>query len=51
MKNSQDGFEIAEKDLQLRGGGEVMGTKQYGAEEFKFFNLKYYVRHRLLKYF
>ncbi len=40
MKNSQDGFEIAEKDLQLRGGGEVMGTKQYGAEEFKFFNFQ-----------
>ena len=38
IKKSQNGFEIAEKDLELRGSGEIMGTKQYGAEDFKFFD-------------
>ena len=43
MKSSQNGFEIAEKDLELRGGGEIMGTRQYGAEEFKFFNYQFHL--------
>jgi ATP-dependent DNA helicase RecG len=30
LRESQDGFVIAEKDLQLRGPGEVLGTKQTG---------------------
>jgi RecG-like helicase len=28
MKETNDGFVIAEKDLELRGPGEVMGTRQ-----------------------
>lgn len=35
MKHSEDGFEIAEKDLELRGGGEILGTKQSGFTMFK----------------
>ena len=31
LRDSSDGFEIAEKDLQLRGPGEVLGTRQTGA--------------------
>jgi ATP-dependent DNA helicase RecG len=30
MKNSNDGFFIAEEDLRLRGAGEILGTKQSG---------------------
>ena len=33
---SVDGFELAEKDLELRGPGEVFGTRQSGIEEMKF---------------
>ncbi|MDG6894727.1 ATP-dependent DNA helicase RecG [Volucribacter amazonae] len=39
MRDSQDGFVIAEKDLQIRGAGEVLGTKQTGMAEFKVANL------------
>lgn len=36
MRKTEDGFEIAEKDLELRGGGEILGTRQSGFCEFKF---------------
>lgn len=39
LRDSNDGFEIAEKDLQLRGPGEVMGTRQTGAVQFKIADL------------
>ena len=35
MRQTEDGFLIAEKDLELRGGGEILGTKQSGFDEFK----------------
>ncbi len=34
MRETCDGFIIAEKDLQLRGAGEVLGTRQTGYREF-----------------
>ena len=36
---STDGFEIAEKDLQLRGIGDFFGTRQHGIPEMKIANL------------
>jgi ATP-dependent DNA helicase RecG len=35
MRSTEDGFLIAEKDLELRGGGEVLGARQSGAPEFR----------------
>ena len=35
MENTEDGFLIAEKDLELRGGGEVMGARQSGTPGFR----------------
>ena len=34
MRETQDGFRLAEEDLQLRGGGELLGTRQSGEEAF-----------------
>lgn len=39
MESTNDGFEIAEIDLQLRGPGDVMGMRQSGFPEFKFIDL------------
>jgi ATP-dependent DNA helicase RecG len=35
MEATEDGFKIAEKDLELRGGGEVLGARQSGMPEFR----------------
>ena len=39
MRETNDGFVIAERDLLLRGPGEVLGTKQTGASEFRIADL------------
>ena len=39
MRQSNDGFFIAEKDLEIRGPGEVLGTRQTGLMEFKLADL------------
>ena len=35
MRETEDGFRIAEEDLRLRGGGEVLGTRQSGMPGFR----------------
>lgn len=39
MRETNDGFAIAEKDLELRGPGEVMGTRQTGMLQFRVADL------------
>lgn len=39
MRESSDGFYIAEQDLQIRGPGEIFGSRQSGSIEFKVADL------------
>jgi ATP-dependent DNA helicase RecG len=39
MCTTNDGFKIAEKDLELRGPGDIEGTRQSGALNFKLANI------------
>jgi ATP-dependent DNA helicase RecG len=39
MEETNDGFKIAEKDLEIRGQGEILGTRQSGLQLFKIANI------------
>jgi ATP-dependent DNA helicase RecG len=39
MRETNDGFVIAERDLELRGPGELLGTRQTGLAEFRVADL------------
>jgi ATP-dependent DNA helicase RecG len=40
LRETQDGFRLAEEDLQLRGGGELLGTRQWGETPFRLAELE-----------
>ncbi len=44
MKSTNDGFVIAEKDLELRGPGEFFGTRQHGLPELKLADLVKHIK-------
>ena len=45
LRDTDDGFRIAEEDLRLRGAGELLGTRQSGLPSFRIAD---FVRHREL---
>ena len=44
MRETQDGFRLAEEDLRLRGGGELLGTRQSGDSPFRVASLEQITR-------
>jgi ATP-dependent DNA helicase RecG len=40
LRETQDGFRLAEEDLELRGGGELLGTRQSGETPFRLAELE-----------
>ena len=44
MRETQDGFRLAEEDLKLRGGGELLGTRQSGDTPFRVASLEQITR-------
>lgn len=55
IRDSDDGFKIAEEDLKIRGSGDVLGTRQSGLPHFRAFNLEVHAyliaeAHQYIKY-
>ncbi len=46
MKESEDGFLLAEEDLKIRGSGDIIGTKQSGMPSFK--TVDFLIHHNLI---
>jgi ATP-dependent DNA helicase RecG len=44
MRETEDGFRIAEEDLRLRGGGEILGTRQSGTPGFRIARAEIHAR-------
>ena len=42
IRESQDGFYLAEKDLEIRGAGDILGKEQSGISNFKTFDINEY---------
>jgi ATP-dependent DNA helicase RecG len=40
IRESQDGFYIAEQDLKIRGPGDLLGTRQTGEQQFRIADLR-----------
>ena len=40
LVDTTDGFELAEKDLELRGEGQLLGTRQHGLSDLRFTKLR-----------
>ena len=39
LRDSNDGFHVAQRDLELRGPGELLGTRQTGLPQYRIANL------------
>ena len=39
FESARDGFDVAERDLELRGAGDFLGTRQAGLPRFRFGNI------------
>ena len=39
LRDTNDGFVVAQRDLELRGPGELLGTRQTGLPEYRVANL------------
>jgi len=43
LRETEDGFKISEEDLKLRGGGDLLGTRQSGATRFVFVDMQHHL--------